>query len=316
MGSEMCIRDSSLPAPYASLDTNRLSLAYFCVVGLDALGQLSSINAERVRRWVYSLQLVPPVDDHHLPPQRAGGFRGSAFLGAPHMPAGSPSTSEYDGAHLAMTYTALAVLLTLGDDLTGVDSERVLAFVASLQQDDGCFCAYLGGESDMRFLFCAAAVVTMLHGGSVPRDSAIDVEKATQYVLSSRCYDGGIGLGPGQESHGGSTCALGPMPHQDACASCACLAASRARWASFTSDLGRDCCSSLFAVRPQVHRTSGARLDGDPGPLAEARGNHWLVHGTTSRWLPGPSRQGRGHVLFILDWRVACPARSSEDDPR
>jgi prenyltransferase beta subunit len=28
---------------------------------------------------------------------------------------------------------------------------------------------------------------------------------ATQYVLSSRAYDGGIGLGPGQESHGGST---------------------------------------------------------------------------------------------------------------
>jgi geranylgeranyl transferase type-1 subunit beta len=197
-----------LPPPYASLDTNRLTLAFFCVSGLDVLGDLARVDARRVISWVYSLQVLPPAEDgHHLSPERCGGFRGCGFLGAPYSSDGSQSTSEYDGAHLAMTYTALAVLLILGDDLSRVRADGVLAFVASLQGADGCFCAYPGGESDMRFLFCAAAVVAMLRGGSVPPNSGVDVELATQYVLSSRAYDGGIGLAPGQESHGGSTCA-------------------------------------------------------------------------------------------------------------
>jgi geranylgeranyl transferase type-1 subunit beta len=196
-----------LPPPYLSLDTNRLTLAFFCVSGLDVLNDLARVDKRRVIAWVYSLQVLPPSadDGRELSPERCGGFRGCGFLGAPHSPAGSASTSEYDGAHLAMTYTALAILLILGDDLSRVRTDKVLAFVASLQGADGCFSAYPGGESDMRFLFCAAAVVAMLRGGAVPPDAGFDVELATSYVLSSRAYDGGIGLGPGQESHGGST---------------------------------------------------------------------------------------------------------------
>ena len=115
--------------------------------------------------------------------------------------AGSPSTSEYDEGHIAMTYTALAVLIILGDDLSRVDKPRVLDFVRSLQGSSGCFCAYTGGESDMRFLYCAAVICTML------RDDewrGVDVAAATAYVISSQNVDGGLGLGPGQESHGGS----------------------------------------------------------------------------------------------------------------
>ena len=46
-----------LPAPYASLDTNRLTVAYFCVSGLDVLGCLERVDAPRIIAWVYSLQV-------------------------------------------------------------------------------------------------------------------------------------------------------------------------------------------------------------------------------------------------------------------
>ena len=169
-----CLRE--VPQPYAALDTSRLSLAYFCVAGLDVLAHLGKIDAPLragIVEWIYSLQVLPPSDGcAGLPADRLGGFRGSGYLGAAHSSGGAPSSSPYDGAHLAMTYTALAVLLTLGDDLSRVDGPRVLAFVSSLQDEAGCFSAYPGGERDMRFLFCAAAVVAMLRGGAVRTESS------------------------------------------------------------------------------------------------------------------------------------------------
>ena len=54
--------------------------------------------------------------------------------------AGSPSTSEYDEGHIAMTYTALAVLIILGDDLSRVDKPRVLDFVRSCVPVLPCMC--------------------------------------------------------------------------------------------------------------------------------------------------------------------------------
>jgi len=169
-----CLRE--VPQPYAALDTSRLSLAYFCVAGLDVLAHLGKIDAPLragIVEWIYSLQVLPPSDGcAGLPADRLGGFRGSGYLGAAHSSGGAPSSSPYDGAHLAMTYTALAVLLTLGDDLSRVDQPRVLAFVSSLQDEAGCFSAYPGGERDMRFLFCAAAVVAMLRGGAVRTESS------------------------------------------------------------------------------------------------------------------------------------------------
>ena len=43
----------------------------------------------------------------------------------------------FDGGHVAMTYTGLAMLLILGDDLSRVNKTAVLKGLASLQQPDG-----------------------------------------------------------------------------------------------------------------------------------------------------------------------------------
>ena len=42
-----------------------------------------------------------------------------------------------DSGHIAMTYTAIASLLILGDDLSRVNKTAVLTALRSLQQDDG-----------------------------------------------------------------------------------------------------------------------------------------------------------------------------------
>ena len=44
---------------------------------------------------------------------------------------------EYDCSHIAMTYTALASLLILGDDLSRVNRPAVIAALKALQLPDG-----------------------------------------------------------------------------------------------------------------------------------------------------------------------------------
>jgi len=107
-----------------------------------------------------------------------------------------------------MTYTALASLLILGDDLSRVNRTAVLAHVAALQCTDGSFYSSLGGsENDMRFVYCAAAICYILQDFST-----INVEGAVKYITNSLSYEGAMGQGVNLESHGGSTyCAVAAL---------------------------------------------------------------------------------------------------------
>ena len=72
-------------------------------------------------------------------------------------------THEFDHGHIAMTYSALAALLTLGDDLSRVDGPATVRALGALQREDGSFTATSdGSECDMRFLYCACAISTIL----------------------------------------------------------------------------------------------------------------------------------------------------------
>ena len=82
-----------LPAPYASLDTNRLTVAYFCVSGLDVLGSVARVDATRVIEWIYSLQVLPSSGGAEgAAPGRSAGFRGGSFMGGPFSAGGGPSS--------------------------------------------------------------------------------------------------------------------------------------------------------------------------------------------------------------------------------
>ena len=64
-----------------------------------------------------------------------------------------------------------------------------------------------GGENDMRFVFCAAAISHILDDWS-----GLDADSAVGYILSSISYEGGIAQGPNMEAHGGSTyCAIATL---------------------------------------------------------------------------------------------------------
>ena len=214
---------STLPKPYVHADTSRITLAYFAATALYLIKQPQTLDKTKIINWVYAMQLKP-TRDQNVPPERLAGFRAGPFMGNKFSHDGTSSSSQFDTAHLAMTYAALAILTLLGDDLKGVDRDRTLAFVRSMQNDDGSFRAYSGGESDMRFLYCAAAICALLGDDEFV---GIDVRRATDYVLSCRGYDGGVGLDVGQESHGGATYTalaalsimetLHELPHPERC---------------------------------------------------------------------------------------------------
>ena len=202
-----------LPSKYEAQEVNRLTLAYFVINALEALGQLETALPAEGRQqtvdWIYSLQVVPGKDQ---PEQHSEnfGFRGSPFYGYPFdaQCTASDRVAEHDQGHLAMDYCALSLLAVLGDDLSRIDRPAILAKVRQLQQEDGSFSPVTGGsEKDMRFVYCAAAVCYMLDDWS-----GMDCNRAAAFIASSQRPDGGISQGGGKEAHGGSTyCAVAAL---------------------------------------------------------------------------------------------------------
>eukprot|EP00931_Biecheleriopsis_adriatica_P088609 TRINITY_DN62898_c0_g1_i1.p1 TRINITY_DN62898_c0_g1~~TRINITY_DN62898_c0_g1_i1.p1 ORF type:complete len:407 (+),score=88.19 TRINITY_DN62898_c0_g1_i1:39-1259(+) len=188
-----------LPQPYASMDTNRLTLVYFCVSGLDLLGKLDEVDRQGTIEFIYSYQSTIP--DH-------GGFYG--------YPKVAFDTIELDKCnnqpHIANTYCALVMLLILGDDLSRVNREAIAHALRKWQLPDGSFCCVHGlssldSESDIRFVYCAASICYILDLWH-----AVDVQAMVRFILSSQSFDGAFGMGPLTESHGGCTyCALAAL---------------------------------------------------------------------------------------------------------
>ncbi|XP_076465459.1 geranylgeranyl transferase type-1 subunit beta-like [Babylonia areolata] len=189
-----------IPGQYASLDNHRMTLAYFALSGLDLLGALEEVDKDKaaIIEWIYSLQVLPNESETNL---SQCGFRGSSALGHSFHGKCADKAIPYDSGHVTMTYTALACLLILGDDLSRVNRSSVVTGLRSLQQPDGSFsCVPEGSETDMRFVYCACCVSYMLNDWS-----GVDREKTISYITSSLTYEGGVGQGPGAEAHGGPT---------------------------------------------------------------------------------------------------------------
>jgi geranylgeranyl transferase type-1 subunit beta len=187
-----------IPSPYVKLDSNRLTLVHFATQALDLLGVWDSpelqstykLDKHRIIAWIYSLQLPN------------GHFQGGSYVG-PIIDNNTIDDEnnddtlllcEYHQGHIAMTYTALCTLKTLGDDWSRVNKEGILKLLPVLQREDGSFqCTTKPSEHDMRFLYCACAISYMLQDWS-----GMDTELCVQYVQSCRAYDGAIALIPGQ----------------------------------------------------------------------------------------------------------------------
>ena len=107
-----------------------------------------------------------------------------------------------------MTFCALCSLTILGDTLERVERRAILDSLPHYQRPDGSFTAvHTGGENDMRFVYCACSVCTMLGDWST-----VDKAATKSYILNSQTHEGGFAQGPGLEAHGGSTyCAVASL---------------------------------------------------------------------------------------------------------
>ncbi|XP_060527273.1 geranylgeranyl transferase type-1 subunit beta [Cylas formicarius] len=190
-----------LPSFFASMDTNRSVIIYFCLAGLDVLGNIDKLSRKKqneIIECIYSLQVV---NENEL----VSGFQGSSFLNTKDN---RSQPSPYKWCHIANTYSCLLSLLILGDDLSRVNKEEIIKSLRVLQLRNGSFKGAIeGAESDMRFVYCAACISYILNDWR-----GIDIEKMMQFILNSISYDGGIGQGPELESHCGSTfCAVASL---------------------------------------------------------------------------------------------------------
>ncbi|KAJ4459773.1 putative Geranylgeranyl transferase type-1 subunit beta [Paratrimastix pyriformis] len=169
------------------------------------------------------------------------GFRPGPWLGHPFVPHANAPMHEFDTGHIAMTYSALCVLQILttahyqpqqaaagtattapGGDVTHqahsplvgrplrelVDAGAICRGVRALQLENGSFRGTcFPSESDMRFVFCACAIASMLGDWS-----CVDIDRATDFIVRSQAFDGGFAQEPGLEAHGGSTyCAVAAL---------------------------------------------------------------------------------------------------------
>lgn len=191
-----------LPARLSSYDSTRVMIAFFAVSGLDILDRLDLVSdksRQNIIDWIYNQQFIRD-------PTRAG-ITGTAMLNGQNVTEDS-GLHDYMYGHLAMTYTGIAVLLALGDDLSRLDRKAIIAGVAAAQQDDGSFSPTLqGSEHDMRFVYCAASICSFLNDWT-----GINVDKMIEYVKNSIRYDYGISQHEQMEAHGGTTfCALAAL---------------------------------------------------------------------------------------------------------
>ncbi|WEW60317.1 geranylgeranyl transferase type-1 subunit beta [Emydomyces testavorans] len=201
-----------LPHQYTPNDSNRMTLGYFIVAGLDLLGSLDANLSESERQgcvnWIYHCQIP------------SGGFRG--FTGTDFGDDKRTAENEHwDPANLAATFFALVTLLILGDDLMRVKRKECLRWLRRMQREDGSFGEVLGaggeiaGGRDLRFCCCAAGIRYMLRGRDVEylkHVDDIDIQKLVSYVENCQTYDGGFAQAPWLEAHAGLTyCALGTL---------------------------------------------------------------------------------------------------------
>ncbi|PWA65444.1 prenyltransferase family protein [Artemisia annua] len=193
-----------IPSFYEGQEINHLTLAYFVISGLHMLHAIDRVDREAVIDWVLSFQ-AHPKNEAELNNGQFYGFYGSRSSQFHSL---DNEVTVPNNSHLASTYCALAILKTVGYDFSLINSSSILKTMKHLQQPDGSFMPiHTGAEVDLRFVYCAAVISSLLDNWS-----GMDKEEAKNYILSCQSYDGGFGLIPGQESHGGATyCAVASL---------------------------------------------------------------------------------------------------------
>lgn len=105
-------------------------------------------------------------------------------------------------SHLAPTYACVNALCTIGTEeaYKAINRRTLLQFLNEVRVGDGSFYMHIGGEIDMRSVYCAISVAKMtnLYSDELFRGSA-------EWIVRCQTYEGGFSGTPGMEAHGGYT---------------------------------------------------------------------------------------------------------------
>lgn len=153
---------------------------------MDVLNSLDLLSEKRRREicdWIYRFQVVSndDVDGDDDESRSCSGFQGSSTINILNSDPKTCGSEKYKWGHLAMTYTGISMLITLGDDLTRLNRKAIIEGVAAVQRSDGSFSASIeGNEHDMRFVYCAAAICNMLDDWG-----SVDKKLMAEYIKKS-----------------------------------------------------------------------------------------------------------------------------------
>lgn len=186
-------------------DSQLATACQFVIGSLAAARSLNSNDKSRVCQWVKNVLYVKWEDE-------AGFVCSSTSI----TRSGANTLLPGQMMNVAMTYSALSLLITCGDDLGEVDAAGVARFISRAQTECGAFASHKGHtEVDARFCFAAVASLYMLsHRAPTPQNffAAINVENLLNFFARCQTFEGGFALFEGGEAHGGSTfCCVASM---------------------------------------------------------------------------------------------------------
>ncbi|KAK9371351.1 terpenoid cyclases/protein prenyltransferase alpha-alpha toroid [Lipomyces kononenkoae] len=112
-------------------------------------------------------------------------------------------------SHLAATYACLNALAIARDEdvWSQINRERLYKWLMSIKRPDGGFSMHVGGEEDVRAVYCALASAALLNIITPEL-----TEGTAEWISRCQTYEGGIGGAPDNEAHGGyAFCALASL---------------------------------------------------------------------------------------------------------
>uniref|UniRef100_A0A0N5B8Q8 Protein geranylgeranyltransferase type I n=1 Tax=Strongyloides papillosus TaxID=174720 RepID=A0A0N5B8Q8_STREA len=207
------------PSEYVkAVDSNKQTFNSFIVIGLDILKCLNKCcdednkNANEMVEWIYRTQIHGKFDEDDDSDNAEFGFRGSFMTSGNYIKDKDcleDVKTEYDIPTISQTFSALCVLLSLGDDLKRVKRKEILESIKKCQREDGGIAVskYDLEEYDMRMVYCGVSIAYILNGLDY-----LNKNKIIDFIKQCKSFHGGFGMRPGLEAHSGSTfCAIASL---------------------------------------------------------------------------------------------------------
>ncbi|XP_031436647.1 protein farnesyltransferase subunit beta-like [Clupea harengus] len=197
------LQDHRVPRPILLRDQHVMYL----MEGLQHLSD-SYESLDASRPWL-CFWLLHSLDLLHRPVTFDLASDVCKFISRCQSPTGGFAGGPGQQAHLAPTYAAVNALCVIGtqEAYDVIDRERLLNFLLALRQRDGSFQMHVGGEVDVRSIYCAASVASLTN--IITPDL---FESTCDWVVRCQSWEGGLGGVPGLEAHGGYTfCGLAAL---------------------------------------------------------------------------------------------------------